>query len=383
MANGIKQLNIGLLGFGSMGRTHTWAVQNLPFFYGPLPFRAVTRGVCTTSQEKSERVAAEFGIPFATQNEDDLINDPNIDVIDICTPNLFHYETLKKAIASGKHVLCEKPLCTNLSQAKEIAALPLRPGQVCGMVFNNRRMSPILRAKQLIEEGRLGRILSFEGKYLHSSATDTARRAGWKQDKTICGGGVLFDLGSHVIDLLGYLCGPLCEVSGMSQIAYPVRMGRDGEAWQTNADESFYLLGKTASGACGTVFVGKLQVGTNDDLSIEIWGEKGALRFSLMEPNWLYFYDQTQKDAPIGGERGFVRIECVGRYPDMIFPSVKAPAGWLYGHLANMHDFLTAAATAAPFSPSLSEGLYVQAVMDAAERSDREKGVRVEVPKCL
>lgn len=375
-----KQLRIGLLGFGSMGRTHTWAVQNIPFFYGPLPFSARVESVCTTTLEKSRRVADEFSISHAAVSEDDLINDPSIDVIDICTPNVCHFETLKKAIKAGKHVLCEKPLCTTVAEAEEVASLPLRSGQICGMVFNNRWLTPVMRAKQLIDEGRLGRILTFHGYYLHSSATDTTRRAGWKQDKSVCGGGVLFDLGSHVIDTLAFLCGKIVEVSGMSQIGYPTRTGRDGDAWQTNADESFYLMGKTEDGACGTVTVGKLQVGTNDDFGFEIYGEKGALRFSLMEPNWLYYYDNTAPDAPIGGMRGFTRLECVGKYPGLIFPSVKAPAGWLYGHLASMHAFLSAVSSGTEFHPSLADGLYVQRVMDAAYRSDESRGVRMEVP---
>ena len=377
-----KTIRIGLLGFGAMGRTHTWAVQNLPFFYGSLPFSCEVVGVCTTTQEKSERVAREFGMKIATTKEDDLINSPEIDVIDICTPNIYHYETLKKAIAAGKSVLCEKPLCINAEQAEEIAALPLSEGQICGMVFNNRWLAPVMRAKQLIDEGKLGRILSFEGKYLHNSAADPNRPAGWKQDSTVCGGGVLFDLGSHVIDLLCFLCGPLCEVGGMSQIGYHTRKGRNGEDWETNADESFYLTGKTAGGACGTITVGKLQVGTNDDLSFEIYGERGALRFSLMEPNWLYYYDNTAADHPIGGVRGFTRIECVGRYPDLTFPSPKAPAGWLYGHLAGMHAFLGAVAEGEPFSPSFADGRYVQEVMETAYASDQIGGLRMEVPPC-
>ena len=377
-----KTLRIGLLGFGAMGKTHTWAVQNLPFFYGALPFAAEVVGVCTTSQEKSERVAREFGIKIATTDEDVLINSPEIDVIDICTPNVYHYETLKKAIAAGKSVLCEKPLCINAEEAEEIAALPLSQNQICGMVFNNRWLAPVMRAKQLIDEGRIGRILSFEGKYLHNSATNVTRPAGWKQDSSVCGGGVLFDLGSHVIDLLGFLCGHLCEVGGMSQIGYPIRKGRSGEEWETNADESFYLTGKTKDGACGTITVGKLQVGTNDDLSFEIYGERGALRFSLMEPNWLYYYDNTAADTPIGGVRGFTKLECVGRYPDLSFPSPKAPAGWLYGHLASMHAFLSCVADGKPFAPSLTDGLYVQEVMEMAYASDGIGGLRMEVPPC-
>lgn len=375
----IKQLRIGLLGFGSMGRTHTWAVQNLPFFYGDLPFEATTLGVCTTSQEKSDRVARDFRIPVATACEDDLINHPDVDVIDVCTPNIFHFETLKKAIASGKHILCEKPLCISPSEAAELLAIPRREGQVLGMVFNNRWMSPVLRAKQIIDDGRLGKILSFRAAYLHNSAADPNRPAGWKQDRTVCGGGVLFDLGSHVIDLVCHLCGEITRVSGTSQIAYPTRIGRDGKVWTTNADEAFYMIAVTRGGAKGTISVGKLQVGTNDDLSFEIYGERGALRFSLMDSNHLYYYDGTTADAPLGGDRGFTAIDCVGRYPDLIFPSPKAPAGWLYGHLASMHAFLLAAVGRVPFFPSFEDGARVQRIMDAAYRSDAAGCVMTEV----
>ncbi len=374
-----KTLRIGVLGFGAMGRTHTWAVRNLPFFYRDLPFCATTVSLCTTSPEKSVRIAKELSIERAAANEDEIINAPDIDVIDICTPNVYHFQTLKKAIASGKHVLCEKPLCITPEEANEIVSLPRAEGQVCGMVFNNRYLAPVLRAKELIEEGRIGRILSFRGSYLHNSATDVNRAAGWKQDRDVCGGGVLFDLGSHVIDLVSLLCGKITQVSGMSQIAYPTRCGRNGEEWATNADEAFYMMARTEGGAMGTMEVSKLHVGTNDDLCIEVYGEKGALKFSLMEPNWLYFYDATASDGAYGGERGFVRIECVGRYPQMIFPSFKAPAGWLYGHLHSMHTFLSAVANGTPFAPSLEDGAYVQAVMDAAYRSDLQNGAMLSL----
>lgn len=374
-----QQLHIGLLGFGSMGKTHLYAVQNIPFFYGELSFSAKVWGVCTTSMEKSQRVAKEFDIPVATDDPNALINDPEIDIIDICTPNIYHFDALKKAILAGKHVLCEKPLCISTAEAEEIASLPIKDGQICGVVFNNRWLSATMRAKQIIDDGRLGRILSFHAEYLHSSATDTQKNAGWKQDRDICGGGVLFDLGSHVIDLMSLLCGKFASVSGLSQIAYPTRIGRDGTAWQTNADESFYMLCKTEGGAHGTLQVGKLQVGTNDELSFSIYGEKGALRFSLMDPDYLWFYDTKACDAPFGGDRGFTKIECVGRYPKMVFPSPKASTGWLYGHVSGMHAYLEAVSERKPFSPSLAEGAYVQAVMDAAYRSAANNSIMTEV----
>lgn len=360
-----KDLRIGLLGFGSMGRTHTWAVRNLPFFFGALPFRAVTAGVCTTTEEKSRRVAEEFGIPIATANEDDLIGNPDIDIIDICTPNNCHYRTVKKALAAGKHVLCEKPLCLTGAEADELAALERASGRTCGMVFNNRWLAPVMRAKQLIDEGRLGDLISYHAVYRHNSCLDPARRAGWKQNRDICGGGTLFDLGSHVIDLMTWLCGRIIRVAGHAQIVCPTHLDRDGNEWRTNADEAFYMNAETADGVFGTMEFSKVTVGENDDLSFEIFGRSGALKFSLMEPNWLYFYDATLPDAPLGGSKGYTRIECVGRYPGMVFPSPKAPAGWLYGHLYSMYAFLSAVAENRPFSPSLADGAEVQRVISA------------------
>lgn len=360
-----KDLRIGLLGFGSMGRTHTWAVRNLPFFFGALPFRAVTAGVCTTTEEKSRRVAEEFDIPIATANEDDLIGNPDIDIIDICTPNNCHYRTVKKALAAGKHVLCEKPLCLTGAEADELAALERASGKTCGMVFNNRWLAPVMRAKQLIDEGRLGDLISYHAVYRHNSCLDPARRAGWKQNRDICGGGTLFDLGSHVIDLMTWLCGRMIRVAGHAQIVCPTHLDRDGNEWRTNADEAFYMNAETADGVFGTMEFSKVTVGENDDLSFEIFGRSGALKFSLMEPNWLYFYDATLSDAPLGGSKGYTRIECVGRYPGMVFPSPKAPAGWLYGHLYSMYAFLSAVAENRPFSPSLADGAEVQRVISA------------------
>nr|MBQ4320566.1 Gfo/Idh/MocA family oxidoreductase [Clostridia bacterium] len=365
-------MNIGLLGYGFMGKTHSYAIHNMAYYYKELPYSASITAVCTSRPETAQAAARDFGFARAVTNEDELIYDPTIDIIDICTPNIYHYETLKKAIAAGKHIYCEKPLCINARQAAEIAALARDKGITAQIVFNYRFMSPMLRAKQLIGEGRLGRIVSFRSSYLHSSATDLTRKAGWKQSKEICGGGVLFDLGSHALDLVYNLCGEFKSVTGRSQIAYPERPGVDGKPWKTDADEAFYMIAELKNGAIGTVEASKITVGTNDDLTLEVYGEKGALKFSLMDPNWLYFYDNTEPTGELGGERGFKRIECVGRYPEPgnVFPSVKAPIGWLRGHVESYHTFLDCVYNGTPTSPSFDDAAHIQWVMEQAYKSD-------------
>lgn len=370
-----NEFKIGLLGFGAMGKTHSFCVDNLKYYYGELPFSASISGVCTTSLQRSRDIAERYGYAVATDREDDLINDPEIDIIDICTPNIYHYAAAKKALLAGKHVYCEKPLCVTRAEADELAAIAKDSKKICTVVFNNRHLAPILCAAELIKEGKIGRVLSFSAEYLHNSCTDLNRRAGWKQDRAVCGGGVLFDLGSHAIDLIYSLCGRFESVYGVPQIAYAHRKGTDGNEWATNADEAFYMLCKLECGAVGTITVSKLVNGANDDLNLSIYGERGSIKFSLMQPNYLYYYDATSKPSALGGECGYKAIECVGRYPAPAgtFPSPKAPADWIRGHVGSMYSFLNSVHTGIQAAPSFSDGAYVQAVMEAAYASAEQK----------
>ena len=371
----MKHIRIGLIGTGFMGKTHLWSVQNLPFFYktADMGFTAEVAAVCGSSLAKAEAFAREFGIPKAVATPEEILNDPTIDVVDICTPNPLHFAVAKAAILGGKAVLCEKPLTVTAAEADELASLAAEHGIVCGTVFNNRFLAPVMRARQLIDEGRPGRILSFEFTYKHNSCIDPDRRVGWKQTAE-AGGGTWYDLGPHVLDLCHYLCGELSFLLGKSQIAYPTHLKADGSLWETNADEAFYLIGGTKEGAMGTVTVSKLTQGANDELSFSIHGEKGSLSFSLMDPNYLNYYDATAVGAPMGGVRGYTRIECVGRYPSPAsgFPAIKAPQGWLRGHIGCMQSFLAGVASGTACAPSFSDGAYIQRLLEAALESDRE-----------
>ena len=366
-----KVIRVGLVGYGAMGKAHAWAIANLPFYFEDLPFTAKVTGVVTRSMEKSEAVASLLGAT-AYESEEALIAS-DVDVIDICTPNICHADTARAALLAGKHLYCEKPLADTLAKAEEMAELAQRSGKICTAVFNNRHFAAVCRAKELIEEGRLGRILSYRFDYLHNSCADPQKKAGWKQTAAVCGkGGVLFDLGSQSLDLAVYLCGPIKSINGKSQIAFPQRIGVDGKPWQTDASEAFYMRTEAENGAVGTLTASKLATGMNDDLCFLIHGTKGALSFSLMNPNYLGFYDATVRCDDFGGNAGFTQIECVGRYPAPAgkFPSPKAASGWLRGHLMSMYHFLNAVHEGKQNSPSFAEAAYVQRVMVAALRSD-------------
>ena len=374
-----EDMNIGLIGFGSMGKTHAYAVENMRYFFRPDGVYAKITGVCTAHSETAADAAERYRLGKAVTDENELIYSPDIDIIDICTPNSMHYCTAKKAILAGKHIYCEKPLAISYAEASELAALASEKGVIAQIVFNYRFMSGVMRAKELIDSGLLGNIVSFRCAYLHASCTELNKNAGWKQNRDICGGGVLFDLGSHAIDLIRYLCGDFSEVSGRTQIAHKLRLGIDGSPWQTNADEAFYMTALLKCGAVGTIEANKLAFGTNDDLGFEIFGDKGAIKYSLMQPNYLGFYDGRKAGGTLGGERGFTMIECVGRFPEPcgLFPGSKAPTGWLMGHICSMHSFLSAVYSNTVPSPSFDDGAYVQLVMEKAYLSAENEG-RIE-----
>ena len=386
-----KNINIAVIGTGFMGRTHSYSAVNLPFFYDNLPFKPVLHTICSRDKEKGEAVKNDWGFSYSETDTAQILANDEIDVIDICTPNIYHFDVILKALDAGKNIYCEKPLVISSEQANKVVEKlesvknknTRFADAVCAAVFHNRFSPAVLRAKQLIQEDRLGRIISFRCLYLHNSSIDLNRNAGWKQDANIGGGGVLFDLGSHAIDLVRFLChdaGEITDIFGTSQIFFPVRKGMDGKEWRTNADEAFYITAKMTgrngdSGIIGTIEASKLATGTNSDLSIEIYGEKGALKYSLMQPNYLEFYDNAKPDGDFGGEKGFTKIGCVQRYrePGNIFPGGKSPVGWLRFHMHSYYLYLDSVYNnkLSDLLPSFYDGEAVQNIMEKAYLSDK------------
>lgn len=371
----MKNINVGIIGFGFMGKAHTYGYKTIPLYYENLPFKINLTAVCNRTLSKAERAKDELGFLYATDNPDDVINDKNIHVINICTPNVSHEEIILKALGAGKHIYCDKPLTVSLESAEKITALLKTKDVVTQMALQYRFYPATMRAKELIEENRLGNIISFRATYLHSGSVDKNKPMGWKQEKEQGGGGVLFDLGSHVLDLIYHLVGEYDEVFAKTSILYRERPDREGNMVEVQADDLALIVAKMKNGALGTVEASKIATGTNDELKFEIHGDRGAIRFSLMEANYLDFFDNTVKESPLGGERGFLAIECVQRYPKPggVFPSSKGSIGWLRGHVHSLYNFLDSVYANEGATPSMEDGAYIQKVMERAYQSDREK----------
>lgn len=375
---------IGMIGYGGIGRVHGMAYRSLPFHYGLAADAVRIGGVATTRPESAQAAAAELGCDFWTADYHELLARPEIEAVDICVPNHLHADIVVAAAAAGKHIYCEKPLAMNVAEGQQMVAAAARAGVKTQMTFNFRFYPAVLRARQLIDAGFLGRIFSFRGRYYRSSYIDPHKPISWRQQKAIAGGGALFDIGSHILDLLYFLLGEFAAVQATLDTLIPERPARAGatERAAVDVDDIALLTLRTHAGVLGGVEASRMGTGLTNDIGFEIFGDQGAIRFSGLDPAWLELYDVRDPDKPIGGLRGFRKVETVNRYVGQKAPDGSMAPDFVRTHAECQYQFLKAVAEDRPTQPTLADGLHLQAVMAAAEKSSAA-GRWVEVRECL
>ncbi len=361
-------LGVGMLGYGSIGKLHALAYRSIPGIYPTLP-RYVMAAVCTSSNETAEAAAREGGFKRAYADMRALVVDPDVHVIDIVLPNYAHKEAILLALGAGKHLICEKPLALSGTEAREIAVAAARSRSRLGMTFNYRFAPALARARALIEAGALGEIYGFHSEYLHGGYQDPSRPLTWRMRSECSGGGALVDLGSHVIDLIRWLLGEIAEVFAETKTYITQRPLKKGgtELGRVTVDDAAWTQFRMASGALGSLIVSRFATGSADDLRIRIEGSKGALRFDLMDANWLYFYDATR---PAAGA-GWVRLETISSFPGASVPPARAILGWERLHAESQYRFLKAIFEDRDPSPGLADGVANHLVIDALYSSAR------------
>ena len=370
----MKKLGIALIGYGGIGRVHALAYRALPFHYG-LPADTVKIiGVATTQSESAQKAAQEIGCEVWTADYHELLTRSDVDVVDICTPNHLHEEIIVAAAAAGKHIYCEKPLAMNVAEGRRIVAAVQKAGVKSQMTFNLRFFPAVTRARQLIDAGFLGQIFSFRGRYYRSSYINPAKPLSWRLRKDVSGGGALFDLGSHILDLLYYLLGEYASVQAIVDTLIKERPIAAGsiETAAVDVDDIALMHVRMANGTLGLVETSRMGTGFTNDGPIEIFGEKGAIRFNTANPAWLEVYDVRDAESPLGGMRGFRQIETGGRYPGAKAPDWTMAPGFERSHVECQYQFLKAISEDQPTAPSFADGLHIQEVMEAAIRSSAE-----------
>ncbi len=370
----MNPLNIGLIGYGGIGRVHAMGYRNIPFHYGLTADTVNLVGVATSRAETAAQAAREIGCDFWTADYRELLARDDIDIVDICVPNHMHEEIVIAAAEAGKHIYCEKPLSMGVADGQRIVTAVEQAGVKSQMTFNFRFYPAITRARQLMDEGFVGRVFSFRGRYFRSSYIDPNKPLSWRLSREISGGGALADLGSHVLDVLYYLLGDFGSVQATLDTLIKERPVAKGAAEKgtVDVDDIALMQLRMADGTLGQVEISRMGTGVTNDLQFEIYGDKGAIRFRSEEPSWLEVYDVRDPGQPLGGMRGFRRLEVVQRHEGAVSPDWSMPPGFVRSHAECQYRFLKAVAEDSAPAPTLADGLKIQQIMAAAEESSRQ-----------
>ena len=333
---------VGIIGFGMIGKVHAYGYATLPYYLQPMPFPVRLTHIATAHADTAEHAKTMTGADVATTDFREITENPDIDIVHICTPNDQHLAPLLSAMRHNKHIYCDKPLVANIDEAEQVREAMEEYRGVSQMTFHLRFFPAVQRAKQLIDAGKLGRILQFRMGYYHASNAGTEFPYKWKHSPS---GGVIRDLGSHVIDMVDHLFGPIDRLIADTTIAYPQRRDpKSCEMREIFVEDAFSILVRLKNGATGTLEGTKLATGYEDDFRFEIHGELGAVRFSLAKADILEFFDATKSDKPFGGESGWLQIACCSRFetPDTDFPAKKSTIGWIRAHTACLAHLIQA-----------------------------------------
>jgi predicted dehydrogenase len=375
-----RPLNVAMIGNGFMGAAHSQGWRVAPRFFD-LPAEPVMAVIVGRDAERVEASRVKFGWNEGATDWREVVARDDIDIVDICTPGSSHVEIALAALAAGKHVLCEKPLANSVAEAEQMADAAEAAAQkgVYAMVgFTYRRVPALTFARDLVASGRLGDLRQVRAAYLQDWLSDAEGPMTWRLDKKLAGSGSLGDIGAHIIDAVQFVTGQTLEsVSGILETIVKERpllgetIGLSGtasdERGEVTVDDVALFTGRLSGGVLGSFEATRYALGRKNALRLEFNGSTGSIAFDLERMNELEFYDGT--DA--AGEQGFRRI--LVTEPEHPYVGAWWPTGHGLGYehpfSHQVRDFVVDITEGRQPKPSFADGLQVQRVLDAVERS--------------
>ena len=377
-----KTLNVGLVGYKFMGKAHSSGWSRVGMFFDP-GCEIKKKALCGRDAEWVRKSADSLGWEDTETDYRALIKRDDIDIIDITTPSNYHAEVAIAAAEAKKHIFCEKPLALTLADARAMVAAVEANGVKNQIGFNYRFLPAIRLARKLIKDGRIGKIFHFRGVYLQDWIIDPSFPLVWRLEKDIAGSGSLGDLGAHVIDLARYLVDEIDCVTGMSRTFVKERPivekmeGLQGVA-QENAqmgkvtvDDATLFLCEFKNGALGTFEATRFAQGHKNNLTFEINGEKGSIRFSLERLNELEYLDATLP-LEIQGYSTILATDSGHDYVNAWWPPGHV-LGWDHTFVHEFYDLVCAINEDKPASPGFYDGMKCSQIMEAVEKSCEER----------
>lgn len=373
-------LRVAMIGHGFMGAAHSVGWRQAPAAYD-LPLTPQMAVLVGRDAEKTAAAARKWGWDETSTDWRAVIERDDVDLVDIVTPGDSHAEIAIAALAAGKHVLCEKPLANSVAEAEEMekAAQDAATNGIRAMVgFTYRRVPAVTLMRDMIAAGRVGNIRQVRASYRQDWLADPESPMTWRLDKDRAGSGALGDIGAHIVDMTQFVTGQaLAEVSGVMETLVDERpvlgesIGLSGtagtERGKVTVDDVALFTARLETGALASFEATRFANGRKNALDIEISGDAGALHWNLEDMNVLEFHDAT-RPAP---EQGFTRI--LVTEPEHPYLSGWWPAGHMLGYehgfSHQVKDLTEAIADGVEAQPTFADGLLVQRVLDAVERS--------------
>jgi predicted dehydrogenase len=370
-----KPLNVGMVGYGFMGRAHSNAFRKAGNFF-PLEHEIVLKAACARSADKAQAFADNWGYESIETDWRKLIERKDIDVIDIASPNDTHKEIALAAAAAGKMILCEKPLGRNAAESEAMVAA-VEEAKVANMVwYNYRRVPAVTMAKQLVDEGRLGRVFHYRAKFLQDWTINADLPQGgaalWRLDVDVAGSGVTGDLLAHCIDTAMWLNGPITEVTATTETFVKERMHNlTGKVEKVGIDDASLFIARFANGSLATFEATRYARGHKALYTLEMNGEKASLFWDLHDLHRLQYFDYADE----GKMRGWKSIHVSdGDQPYMKnwwVPGLQI--GYEHSFVHQVADFVMGLEAGKPAAPSFRDALQTEYVTDAVLKSAREK----------
>lgn len=366
-----EALGMGLIGTGFMGRAHAIALRVV----GSV-FPEVRAPRCVHLADARAATAARAGRELGFERTGDdwraLLADPEVAAVSICTPNYLHHEMALGALEAGKHVWCEKPLAVTVEEAESLARAARASGRVHLMGFNYAT-NPLVRvARDIIRSGEIGEPVSFSGRYFEDYMASPEVGFSWRCERRLAGSGALADLGSHLINMLHVLLGPVAEVSGTTSTVVRERRESGSGRMRTVENEDIAAAhARLESGLPATLEISRVASGYKCGLIFEVFGSRGGIRFDQERMNELELY--RTGDAP--GRTGFMRMLIGPEHPDFrnFTPAPGHGLGYNDLKVIEARNFLLAVQEGRGAMPDFDEGLRVQRVMAAIEQSAAER----------
>ncbi|MEM7092998.1 MAG: Gfo/Idh/MocA family oxidoreductase [Actinomycetota bacterium] len=373
-----KRLGIAVIGFGWMGQAHSRSYARLPSLFPERTFEPDLVVCADNLAERGAEAVRSFGFRESALDWRDVIDRDDVDVVTVCSPNMLHVEMCMAAAEAGKAVFCEKPVGGTPEQTAEIEAAARAAGVITGVGYNYR-WAPLVRyAKQLIDDGRLGEITNYRGRFFSMYGSDPLGLLSWRFEHDGAGYGVSTDILSHSIDMAHMLIGPIDRVTGLRKTFIPERplpkpggthydRGAPGDPTGPVTNEDYAgCFAEFANGAIGTFEASRSIIGPQSQMAFEVHGTKGALSWNLetMNEMRLFLVDDEHHD-------GYQTVYAGDRYPfhGNFVPGDANAIGYEDLKVIEGHEFLHAVATGEQHQPGFTEAIDYVSVQSALIRS--------------